>query len=181
MMAATATLPALAAQSAYTKLDLDACVVLEQDEESGGVRLFCSGYGDVPIFVSEGDLRFDVDYGAPNEIWESFSSFNSINETVEWRIHDGHPHAAILRFFIDTGMTGTDEDTGQILVVSKVGSEGAPGCVVALVDVSIEQANGVARGAAAMAENFSCEDQPVAIGPPDSFAFSFNNMRPEGE
>ena len=172
---------ASSAESAYTTLDLDACVVLEQDEESGGVRLVCDGYDGVPVYVSEGDLRFDVDYGAPNDIWESFGPFNSINDTIEWRVAGARPHAAILRFFLDTGLTGTAADRGEVLVVAKVGAPDAPGCVVALVDAAVEQANGVARGAAAMAPGFACGTQPVAIGPDSSFALSFNNMRPEGQ
>ena len=56
----------LAAESVYTQLDLDACGVLAQDRESGGILLQCPGYADTPVFVAEGDLRFDVDYGVQN-------------------------------------------------------------------------------------------------------------------
>ncbi|MFX3680689.1 MAG: hypothetical protein ACN6I5_05670 [Hyphomicrobiales bacterium] len=171
-----------AAESVYTTLDLDACAVLDQDDESGGISLQCDGLPGHPVFASEGDLRFDVDYGVPNDRWESFGPFNSVGETVEWRVADGEPHAAILRFFIDTGMTGGPEDKGQALVVSRVGTDAAPGCVVAVVDAKVEQANGVARGAAAMAPRFACgTDMPVAIGPEDSFARSFNSIVPEGQ
>jgi hypothetical protein len=171
-----------AAESVYTTLDLDACAVLAQDRESGGILLQCEGMPDYPVFASEGDLRFDVDYGVQNNIWQSFGPFNSINETVEWRVADGVPHAAILRFFIDTGMTGGAEDKGEALVVSRVGTDTAPGCVVAVVDAKVEQANGVARGAAAMAARFDCgTDMPVAVGPEGSFAHSFNSIVPEGQ
>ena len=181
LMTAVAT-PAHAAESVYAALDLDACAVLDQSEEGASVLLQCDGLPGYPVFASEGDLRFDVDFGARNDVWESFGPFNSIHDTVEWRVAAGDPHAAILRYFIDTGMTGGPDDKGQVLVVSKVGTQGAPGCVVALVDVAVEQANGVARGAAAMAPDFACgASQPVAIGPTSSFAFSFTNMRPEGE
>ena len=79
-------------------------------------------------------------------------------------------------------MTGGPEDKGQALVVSRVGTDAAPGCVVAVVDAKVEQANGVARGAAAMAPRFACgTDMPVAIGPEDSFARSFNSIVPEGQ
>lgn len=174
--------PAHAAESVYTTLDLDACAVLAQDRESGGIALQCEGLPGHPVFASEGDLRFDVDYGAPNTRWESFGPFNSIHDTVEWRVADGVPHAAILRFFVDMGMTGGAEDKGQALVVSKVGTDTAPGCVVAVVDAQVEQANGVARGAAAMAPRFACgSDAPVAIGPEGSFAHSFHSIVPEGQ
>jgi len=180
--AAIAVSGAGAAESVYTTLDLDACAVLAQDRESGGIALQCEGLPGYPVFASEGDLRFDVDFGVPNERWESFSPFNAINDVVEWRVTDGEPHAAILRYLIDTGVTGGPEDKGQVLVVSSVGREGTPGCVVALVDAAIEQANGVARGAAAMAPLFACGTHaPVAIGPEGSFAFSFSGMAPEGQ
>ena len=50
-----------AAESAYTKLDFDACETLSSSEEGGSVSLRCAGYGDAPIFYNEGDLRADVD------------------------------------------------------------------------------------------------------------------------
>lgn len=174
--------PAHAAESIYTSLDLDACTILSQSEEGGSVSLRCEGLPGYPVFAAEGDLRFDIDYGVANQFWQSFGPFNAPGDTVEWRVHDGEPFATIARYFIDTGMTGGPEDKGQVLVVSRVGTQNAPGCVVALVDAKVEQANGVARGTAAMASDFPCDAaQPVAIGPAGSFAFSFNNMRPEGE
>jgi len=167
------SVPAIAADSVYTTLDLDACTVLERHEESGGARMVCEGYADTPVYVSEGDLRFDVDYGMPNALWESFGPFNSINDVVEWRTGNGRPHAAILRYFIDTGITGTNDDKGQALVVAKVADGAQIGCVVAVIDAAVEQANGVARGAAAMVAHFQCGDPPIAIGPQGSLAFSF--------
>lgn len=172
-----------AAESVYTGLDLDACTVLATDEESGGIALRCPGYRGAPVFVSEGDLRFDVDFGVPNDQWASFGPFNSIHDTVEWRVTDGRPVAAILRFFLDTGMTGGPDDKGQVLLVSKVGGENSPGCAIAAVDVNtVEQPNSVARGAAAMASRIDCgTGAPVAIGAEESFAYSLSGVRPEGQ
>jgi hypothetical protein len=165
--------PAHAASSAYTNLDLDACTVLERFEESGGVRLQCAGHDGIDVFVSEGDLRFDVDYGVANDSWESFGPFNHVGETVEWRIGENGPMAAILRFFLDSGITGTDEDKAQMLVVSKIGRADEPGCVIGVIDAAEENANGVARGVAAMQAHFACgSDAPVAIGPDGTLATS---------
>ena len=169
-----------AAESVYTKLDLDACTVLERHEEFASVRMVCEGYANNPVYVSEGDLRFDVDYGIENALWESFGPFNSLGDTIEWRVQGDWVYAAILRYFIDTGMTGGPEDKGQALVVSKVSDGASPGCVVAVVDAAVEQANGVARGAAAMAGRFRCGDPTIAIGPQDSFVFSFTGAVDEG-
>lgn len=163
---------ALSAESTYTKLDLGACETLSQSEEGGSVSLKCAGLPGYPVFVSEGDLRFDVDFGVANDEFATFGAFNTIGDTVEWRVNDGVPSAAILRFRLDSGITGTDEDRGEVLLVSKVGKDGAPGCAMAAVDVKTnEQPNAVARGAAAMAARFECgTDMPVAIGADGSFA-----------
>jgi len=167
--------PAAATDSVYTRLDLRVCKVLKRYEDSGGVRSVCEGHDGIPVYVSEGDLRFDVDYGVANDIWESFGPFNHVGDTVEWRIGNNGPFATILRFFLDSGVTGTPEDKAQILVVSKVGTAAAPGCVIGAVDAAEEQANGVARGLAAMHAHFVCgTDAPVAIGPDGSLATSLS-------
>ena len=184
MLAAWLAAPAFgaahAADSFYTDLDLDACTVVATDEESGGVDLVCPGFGDWPVFVAEGDLRMDVDFGEKNDNFQTFGPFNYVHEVVEWRVEDGLPHAAILRFFLESGMG--DDDKGQVLLVSKVGYPGEPGCPVGMVDaLTVEQANGVARGMAAMALSFDCEaDRPVAIGAPDGYAFTFTGAVAEG-
>ncbi|WP_421856233.1 hypothetical protein [Oricola sp.] len=178
---ASPVLAANAADSVYTDLDLDACTVVSSDEESGGVDLLCAGYGNWPVFVAEGDLRMDVDFGVKNQAFQTFGPFNYVHKVVEWRVENGVPFAAILRFFVETGMNG-NQQKGQVLLVSKVGQPGAPGCPVAAVDTkTVEQANGVARGLAALAPLFNCAvDNPVAVGAPDSFAFSFYGAVAEG-
>ena len=170
----------MSAESAYTTLDLDACSVLETYEEGVGVALQCDGWQGVPVFVAEGDLRFSVSFGVPQETWSSFGPFNSLGETVEWRISGGEASAAILRFRLDSGLTGTAEDRGQVLAAFKVGRDGSPGCVIGAVDASVEQPNGVARGIAALASQFDCgTDTAVTIGPDDSHVHSLTGSRPE--
>ena len=70
---------------------------------SHGGSAKCKGYKQFPIYFSEGDLRQTVRYGfvdPESKHWESFSEFNHINDTVEWRLADGRPFATILRWFI---------------------------------------------------------------------------------
>lgn len=167
-------------QSTYTKLDLDACTVLEEFEEGGGVSLRCPGWQGTDVFVAEGDLRFSIGYGAEPENWFSFAPFNSLGTTIEWRYQgDSPPHAAILRFFLDSGMP--DIGKAQALVVHKVLPFGGGSCPIAIVDASVEQANGVARGAAALATTLDCATHiPIYTGPGDSLANSFSGARIEG-
>jgi hypothetical protein len=148
------------AGSEYTTLDLDACDVLETYED-GGSDLRCDGFSGVDVFVSEGDARMDVDYGVPSGAFETFSAFNSVGDKVEWMLdEDTAPYAAALRFFIDV-----DGRKAQALVVSRLGSAIAPGCVVGIVDASLEQANGIARGLGALARYFDCTTDPVVVVP----------------
>ena len=174
---------AQAAESVYTDLDLDACTVLETHEEGAGVELECAGHDGIPVYVSDGDARMDVDFGAPNDLFETFGPFNTIGDKVEWRLDEnGVPFAAIIRFHLDSGVTGGPEDRAQVLVVSSIGQPGAPGCVVAAIDAATEQANGVARGAAAFAARHECgTDAPVVIGGDDPKVFSMGGAVPEGQ
>ena len=47
--------------SAYTDLNLDECLVLDSDDF--GTTWSCPGYKGYPLQVSEGDLRFSLQYG----------------------------------------------------------------------------------------------------------------------
>ena len=175
IIAAFAVLPSMAqAESAYTDLDLDSCEVIETYED-GGSDLRCEGFGGVDVFVSEGDARMDVDYGVPSGAFETFSAFNSVGEKVEWMLdEDTAPYAAALRFLIDV-----DGRKAQALVVSRLGSGIAPGCVVGVVDASLEQANGIARGLGALARYFDCTTDQVVIVPGASeLVYGFNGANP---
>lgn len=116
--------------SVYTDLDLDACEVLEVFEEGGGASLRCDGYEGVDLFVTEGDLRFDVDAGVPNDTFSTQPGFNTLGERVEWRLRDGKPFAIVLRY----NTSGPDGDQARTdLAVISVGRPGAPGCLVGWV------------------------------------------------
>ena len=165
LLVATA-FPAAAAQneSAYTKIDFDTCETLSSSEEGGSVSLRCPGYRGIPIYYAEGDLRVDVDFGAPNSFFESFGPFNSTGDTVEWRLSRGEPVAAILRFHLDPGDGG---EKGQVLSVHKIGLEGKPGCAIAYVDARANpDANRLARQMAdKLASSFACgTDRPAYAG-----------------
>jgi hypothetical protein len=148
------------AESQYTKLDLDACEILATHED-GGRDLRCPGLDGIDVFVSEGDARTDVDFGAPSDAFETFFAFNGPGETVEWMLDEnGGLYAAAIRYFIDV-----DGRSAQALVVSRMGTDGEPGCVVGVVDAAVEQANGIARGLGAMAQFFDCSIDPVVIVP----------------
>jgi len=160
--------PTLAAEidSAYTKIDLDKCTPFESWEL--GQSWACSGYKEYPVYVAEGDLRMVVSYGvdAPNEMaaQQTLPQFNTINDTLEWRMvrnEEGRwdPFATILRFYTQTG-DGSEPD-GQVLVVTKL--EVGNTCHIAYIDARrVANANEVARQwADDTARHFDCmTDEP---------------------
>lgn len=167
--------PTLAQESVYTDLDLDACETLAEDVM--GVSSKCEGYEDYPVYFKEGDIRQSVIFGqVDRELidggFESFAAFNHVNTKIEWRLDDGgRPFAAILRWFIDNpGPDGssTRQGRGEILVVSKVATQGDGGsCFVAMVDAKANpKANELARQAAdTEAADFACGmNEPRWIG-----------------
>ena len=148
--------------SAYTKLDLESCRVLDQSTDEGSwVELRCAGYEGIELFVSEGDLRFDVDAGVPNETFQTIMAFNELGETVEWRLREGEPFATIIRYR-DVSMQGGER---SVLAVDKIGTTGAPGCRVAQIAGDTPRANARARASAdADAATFDCAKEPRYIG-----------------
>ncbi|MEO0328492.1 MAG: hypothetical protein AAF217_07810 [Pseudomonadota bacterium] len=164
---------ALAFESAYTKLDLEKDCVFHSGYEQGG-GAYCEGYKGYPVHFSEGDLRQMVRFGhiaILDAQWESFSQFNHIGETIEWRIADKKPFAAILRWLISNAdENGEYLETlqGQVLVISTVADHNNPqSCVVAYVDTLVNKdANAIARDVAdRLAPDFKCgKDQPEYHG-----------------
>ncbi|MCD1622333.1 hypothetical protein [Citromicrobium bathyomarinum] len=148
--------------SAYTQLDLESCRVLDQSIDEGSwVELRCAGYQGIPLFVSEGDLRFDVDAGVPNENFQTILAFNTIGDTVEWRLREGAPFATIIRYRDVSSESGTR----SVLAVDTIGQPGAPGCRVAQIAGDTPRANQRARAIAdADAAGFDCANEPRYIG-----------------
>lgn len=160
--------------SAYTKLNFDQhCKIIEEYE--AGIEAKCSGYTqpgnspdqEWPVYFSEGDLRQMVRFGhalPKAERWESFGEFNQIGKTVEWRLNNTQPVAAILRWHIEntnpqTGMQD-EQHRGQVLVISTVAGSHRPdhACVVGYVDARANKnANALARNIADfLAAQFRC-------------------------
>jgi len=167
-LAATALVRAGEVTSVYTRLDYDrGCQTLSQTEEGGSILLRCEGFQGYPVYYSEGDLRVTMKYGFVSDdsalAWESFSPWNSVNTTLEWRLDNGKPYATILRWFIDNvnPNTGSADEAsrGQVLVVSTVARDGvSDSCMVGLVDArSNPKANEIARNVADnVAKSFQC-------------------------
>ena len=148
--------------SSYTKLDLDKCRVLDKSTGEGSwIEFRCEGLQDIPLFVSEGDGRFDVDAGIKNGDFATIGAFNEIGDTIEWRLRDGKPFAVIFRYR-DVSMGSGDR---SVLAVETIGRDGVPGCRVAQIDGSSSNANRRAREIAdTEAINFDCGKEPRYIG-----------------
>ncbi len=135
--------------SAYSKIDLAACrsIPPAPDDPLQSGAWWCDGHGGIPVYVSEGDLRFFVSYGetAPEELAArtTLPPFNHIGETIEWRLApDGRPFATILRFFTSSGDSAPD---GQVLVLTKLGGPGQI-CHIGYVNARANpDANAIAR------------------------------------
>ena len=147
--------------SAYTKIHLEACRAIPPapDDPLQSGAWWCEGYGGIPVYVSEGDLRFFVSYGesAPDELAAktTLPPFNHIGETIEWRLApDGRPFATILRFFTSFGDSVPE---GQVLVLTKLGGPGQI-CHLGYVDARTNpDANALAREVADNgAADFDC-------------------------
>ncbi|MCW5718292.1 MAG: hypothetical protein KIS68_10730 [Bauldia sp.] len=162
-----ATPQALAADSVYTALKLESCSQRPTDprEELPWSLWDCAGYGGIAVLVGESDLRFTISYGVDGPAdtggGQTLAPFNSIGETLEWRLDDaGQPFATIIRYFVDTGEPGAE---GQVLVVTKLGTTS---CHAAYVDaLANEDANTIARAAADLiAPSFRCDiDTPLWV------------------
>ncbi len=170
-------------ESAYTDLNLEDCEVLETYEESGGMALRCEGYQGIPLYVTESDIRFDVDAGVPNDEWTTANRpFNSIGDTVEWRLQGGQPVAAILRYNFESG--GSPNVQSSELAVFTIGQEGDPGCLVDWVTADAEPSQNVAARQIADrdAKTFDCSSRSAAASPnstqlPDAVLGTFDTTQ----
>jgi hypothetical protein len=162
--------PALAAEatSKYLTFDIDKCPAVEKDEESGAVTLHCKHPTGYEIYVSEGDLRWSIGFGARGRkqraARQTLNPFNYLHNVLELRYMPGaaKPHAAIMRYHTDSGQG--DGIKGQVLVVTKLAGDEA--CQVAHIDaLANKDANELARKAADNAAGFDCvKDEPKVIG-----------------
>lgn len=156
--------------SAYTKIQLQNCTQVEtaSDEGTFAGAWECPGYQGQPVYVAEGDLRMFISFGpnAGNEpaARQTLPNFNTVNETLEWRLRGGVPFATILRWFpsLDEGAR-----TGSILIVTQL-MPGGGTCQIARVDAQANaNANVLARQAAdTMAGGYDCSQPPQILGNP---------------
>lgn len=150
-------LAALAAQpagsSVYTPLDLNRCTIVEErPEEEGFTRWRCPGHAAIPLFVSSGEGRFDIDAGLDSGEFEFFHTLNRPAPRVEWRMHGSEPVAIIYRLLLDP----FESAPASVLIVKTIGRAGRAGCLIAAVDGTRPGANALARAAADRAPRFRC-------------------------
>jgi hypothetical protein len=146
--------------SVYTKCELDKCPRLDvgnADEGDSGSWL-CKGYGNLKIYFAEGDLRDYLAFGkTPKDhcaAHQTFSGFNSVNSTVEWRLSKGNPIASIQRWTASYDPEDSAK-TKTWLVVTRIESDNS--CHMAVVEGAFPNANVKAREIAdTLAEKFVC-------------------------
>ena len=150
--------------SAYTKYNLDKCKRLSASVEESFGSFACKGYGGFEIYFAEGDLRTFTAYGANGfehcSAQQTFGHFNTATPTVEWRLEDGKPFAAIQRWHV------SDLDDASIttswLGVTKI--EKGNSCRVAIINGSLPHANEKARNAAdTLARGFNCQKDTALV------------------
>jgi hypothetical protein len=148
--------------SVYTDLNLSRCARTAHEEEGSSTTWRCRGYGGVPLIVMSGDDRFDIDAGEDNGDWESPGRFSTPGPRVEWRLRGGRPFAIVYRL----RLSGNELPDASVLVVESIGRPGHAGCLVAMIDGGLPNANLLARARAdARAAAFRCgEDEHEVHG-----------------
>lgn len=127
--------------SGYSRLDRDACTLITNVEETGDNSRRCPGWGGRTLILGSGDGREDVDVDRSNEVWDSLPAFNRIGPRVEWRARGGRPFAIIYRYLL----TAPQNRGRTVLAVETLPGGGGGGCLVALVDGEVANANARAR------------------------------------
>jgi hypothetical protein len=143
-----------------------------KDGEGAWAEWMCPGIGGYVVRVTEDDLRMTVSIGKSREAAagapaakRQFAPFNSVHDTLEWRLSRGQPFATIHRWFLsdaaNTDKSGKPTQTAM-LVVTRLD----PACHVTYVDVDANAiANVLARQAAdKLARDFDCNGKPAVVG-----------------
>ena len=150
--------------SAYTKYNIDRCKRLAASAEESFGSFTCKGYGGLEFYFAEGDLRTFMAYGAHGfehcSAQQTFGHFNTITPTVEWRLDNGKPFAAIQRWHVSD--LDDANKTESWLGVTKI--EEANSCRVAIVLGSLPDANEKARKVAdTLARDFNCQKDTALV------------------
>lgn len=169
-LALPAAVPAQTLDSVYTSYEWESdCRMPDQDappDEAGmGFQLVCPGPDGMNLMLADGDARVSMDYGSTPDFgpWESFASFNSVHDTVEWRRQplngEMTPFATIHRWFV-----GPSNTTREFLIISTVAqSPSKESCMVGFIDTTnTPDANELARDVAdRYAPGFVCGNARV--------------------
>jgi len=152
------------ATSVYTVLDMARCAETARVEEGASVTWRCRGHAGIPLIVMTSDDRYDVDAGEDNGEWESPGRFSFPGPRVEWRLRGGRAFAIVYRL----RLSGGEAPPSSVLAVESIGRPGHPGCLVAMIDGRLPNANVLARARAdARAARFRCgEDEHEQHGAP---------------
>ena len=147
-------------KSVYTKIDLKKCKQIEKaDEFVFGGSWRCKGLGGYDVFVSSADDRESAAVGKSKANncsgLKTFNGFNSVGNTVEWRVKNSKPYAAILRWTVSIDPEDSTKQASW-LVVNKL--EAKDSCHMHYVAGSFPGANDAARKAAdEKSADFACE------------------------
>jgi hypothetical protein len=160
--------------SSYTSSATKNCRKVQESKPGEGdwVIFSCPGQGGLLVRLSEDDLRQSVSVGrtlnaAAQEpaATQTFGTFNSTHDTIEWRgPKGGAPVAVIQRWRLADPEKAEDaRAAASLLVVTRVPP--GPVCHVAYVDAKTNRdANNLARRAAEqIAAGFRCGAEPVRI------------------
>jgi hypothetical protein len=163
-LAVGATSPAAAEMtSTYSSIAPDDCRQVFSDEESGSVAFSCPGVAGIDIWVGEGDLRTFFGFGeTPRKqcsASQTFGPFNTVGGKLEWRLRDGRPIAAIVRYRLDDG-AGNRQNFLTVMALKD-----GQACHMAYVDGAMSGHNVTAREIAdSRAEAFDCaKDMPFMV------------------
>lgn len=139
------------------------------DRESTAEWL-CEGYQDIQVWVSGGQERFYVSFGAAADeepaAFQTLEPRNQPGERVEWVLEDGQPVATILRWFtqVQEGLKRTSIYRGEVLVVTQLG-EGQT-CHIGYIDaLATQNPYELARDTARLlAGIWDCQQAPKLLG-----------------
>ena len=160
--------------SATTSIDLETCDRVGEEVAFDGATWQCESFGDIPVYVSEGDLRAYVSFEAPESdraartiATQTLTPYNRLGNKLEWRLatreNETWPVAVIARYTTQVDHGDNEFDEGEVLVVAKYAPDEA--CHMAYVDVPANpNAETLARAAAdEEAIDFDCADDEIMI------------------